>query len=461
MNYQELAKNILSYVGNSDNVDSVTHCATRLRFHLNDEQKVNEESLKKLKGVLGLARGGGQFQVIIGQDVSHVYDELNLLLEEKGERDNSSSKSTGDKKSWVSTILDTISGIFTPILPAITGAAMMKTLLILLTLTNVLTTESQTYLVLSFVGDVTFYFLPIFLAYSAAQNFKMNPYIAMMLGGILLHPTFVGMVAEGTPVKLFGFLPVTLAQYSSTVIPIILTVWIGSYVERFADKVSPKSIRFFLKPFLVLLIMTPITLSVVAPSGFIVGEWLGMGITAIQNHALWLLPFIFGIFSPVFIMTGMHYAVTIPLVLQSIADNGFDMLGIGYLVANVAQAGAVFAVARLTKNTDFKALANSSGVTALLGISEPAIYGVNLKLKKPFIAVMIAGGIGGLITGIAGVKRMSFAPTGITTLPIFIDPGNMWNFIFAIVGSIASFVIAFMLTTFIVSRDEAIMKEIN
>ncbi len=357
------------------------------------------------------------------------------------------------RESLISRLLGTISGIFTPILPAITGAAMLKTLLIILTMTHVLSKETQTYAILNFVSDAAFYFLPVMLAFSAASKFKMNSMMAVSLGGVLLHPNFIAMVEAKDPVYFMG-LPVSLVSYGSSVIPIILVVWVASYVERFADRFTPKSVRFFMKPLITLLVMAPVALVLIAPLGNIVGSYVAVGINFLNNHLEWVLPLIFGIFGPVFIMMGMHYAVTIPIVIQSITTYGFDMIGAGFLVANIAQGAAAFAVARQVKNDpDFKVLANSSAFTALLGVTEPALYGVNLKLKKPFYAVLIAGGIGGLFVGLMGVKRMALAPTGLLTLPVFADPNHMMNIVYAIIGACISFVLSYVLTTILLKRS--------
>ena len=459
MNYKILAKEILTNIGGKDNIKSFTHCATRLRFNLIDESKFNQDSLKKVSGVIGTVMSGGQSQVIIGTDVSHVYDELKLLIPDNNE--NLHKKDIIEEKSKISMILDTISGIFTPILPAITGASMIKVIVILLSMTGILKEGTQTYKILTFVGDTPFYFLPIMLSYSAAVKFKMNPMMGLVLGLMLIHPTYIDMVNIGDPVKLFKILPITLTKYTSTVIPIILIIWVASYVEKFADKISPKSVRFFLKPLITLLIMIPLAFVFVGPLGTIVGSWLESILNVMQIQVPWSLPIIFGILAPIFIMFGMHYVVTIPLVMTAININGFDMLGPGFLVSNMGQAGAALAISLLAKNVDFKAMSLSSGLTALLGVTEPAMYGVNLRLKKPFIAALIGGGTGGLICGLSGVKRIVFGPTGLTTLPIFIDPNNPMNIVFTIIGVIASFAMSFGITYYISKKDVKMMNEIS
>lgn len=460
MNYQQLAKDIIERIGGLNNIKDVTHCATRLRFTLNTMDPVDKTTLSALPGVLGAVESSGQFQVILGQQVGHVFSAITQLkntMNPAGFAVDSpsvaiNSSTLKKKENGISSLLGIISGIFTPILPAISGAAMIKTLLIVLVMLGVMDKTSQTSMVLNFAADTTFYFLPIMLAYTAAMKFSMNPFVAMTLGGMLLHPTFTALVASHTPISFLN-VPVSLVHYGSTVIPIILVVWIASWAEKLAEKLSPGAILFFMKPFLTLLIMVPLALTVIAPFGDYIGKALGVGISYVNDHCIWLLPFIMAVFSPIFIMTGMHYAVTMPITFQSLATNGFDMIGAGFLVSNIAQGAAALAAARFATDRDFKALANGAGFTALLGITEPALYGVNLKLKKPFYAVLLAGGIGGLFVGIMGVKRMTLAPTGLTTLPVFIDPGNSMNIVYAIMGAAISFCAAYLLTTVLMKYE--------
>lgn len=269
MDYKKLGQDILAQVGGKENVQSLTHCATRLRFVLNDTSKANVEQIKAIKGVVGVANSGGQFQVIIGSDVARVYQPIREILGEQEDQNHSTDQKPLDK------ILAIISGIFTPILPVITAAGMIKAVLSLLVVFKVVTTEDQNYQILNFIGDAGFYFLPIFLGATAAKQFKTNQYLGMLMGAILLHPTFVAMVAavkeSGDTIHLFS-LPFTATSYSSTVIPIILAVWFMSYVERFADKISPKAIKFFSVPLIVTLVTSVVTFTVLGPAGAIVGQ---------------------------------------------------------------------------------------------------------------------------------------------------------------------------------------------
>lgn len=283
MNYKNLAKEILVNVGGEENIKSYTHCATRLRFNLNDASKFDEDVLKKINGVMGTIVSGGQYQVIIGTDVKNAFDELTLLLKDV-KQDAVSEEVFDEDKSKFSKVLDTISGIFTPILPAITGAAMIKVMIILLVMVGILKEGSQTHTILTFVGDTPFYFLPIMLSYSAAVKFKMSPMMGMLLGLMMIHPTYIGLVSAQEAVSFIG-IPVTLATYTSTVIPVILIVWVASYVEKFADKITPKAIRFFLKPLITLLIMIPLAFCVVGPLGTIIGTGFEAVLSTIQTQA--------------------------------------------------------------------------------------------------------------------------------------------------------------------------------
>ena len=273
MNYENLAKSILEKIGGKENVSNLTHCATRLRFNLKDNSKAKTSEIKNINGVMGVVDKGGQYQVIIGNDVNHVYKEV-VKIANLDTMSSNASEEVDDRKP-IAKVIDTITGIFTPILPAITAAGMMKAVLALLTAFKLVTTDSQSYQIVNFMADAAFYFLPILLANSAAKKFKCNQYLAMMLGGMLLHPTFVTMVntakEAGTSISVFG-LPISLASYSSSVLPIILGVWFMSYVEPIADKVSPKAIKFFTKPLITAVVTGIVLLVVIGPLGYIISD---------------------------------------------------------------------------------------------------------------------------------------------------------------------------------------------
>ena len=443
MNYENLAKEILKNVGGQENVSNLTHCATRLRFNLKDVSKANTETIKKTKGVMGVVDKGGQYQVIIGNDVNHVYKEIMKIANIEG---NSESKEVDDRKT-VAKVIDTITGIFTPILPAITAAGMMKAVLALLTAFKLISTDSQSYQIFNFMADAAFYFLPIFLANSAAKKFKCNPYLAMMLGGILLHPTFVTMVnaakETGEPLAIFG-LPITLASYSSSVLPIILGVWFMSYVEPIADKISPKAIKFFTKPLITAVVSGIVILVVIGPIGYIVSDKVGLGIKTLESYASWLVPTLLGGLTPLLVMTGTHYGL-IPIGINNRMTMGYDtIIYPGMLASNVSQGGAALAVAIKSKNKEIKQLASSAGITAVCGITEPALYGVNLRFKTPLYASMIGGAAGGLFLGLFRVSNYSGGSPGFLTLPSYIGGESMMNFVYACIGAVISVVVAFV-----------------
>lgn len=451
MNYAELAKQILEKVGGKENVAFLTHCATRLRFTLKDETKADMDALKKTKGVMGVVNKGGQFQVIIGSDVASVYKPLTELGNFADGNDN---KNDGEKKGKLVQVFDTIAGIFTPIIPAITGAGMIKCVLALLVSFNLIDTSSQTYYILNFMGDAAFYFLPFLLANSAAKKFKCNAYLAMTIAGVLLHPNFAALKTAGDPVSFLG-LPVTLAGYSSSVIPIILGVWFMSFVEPIADKVSPKVVKFFTKPLITILVTAPVLLIVLGPLGTILGDGIASAIAFLDSYASWLVPFVVGTFSPLLVMTGMHYGL-IPIGINNVATAGFDtVVGPGMLASNIAQGGAALCVALKSKNKDLKQLAGSSGLTAVCGITEPAMYGVNLALKKPLYAAMIGGGVSGLYLGITGVGRFVSGSPGLLALPGYIGGEGSANIVNACIGAVIAFVVSFV-AAWIIGFDDPV-----
>ena len=267
MDYKQLASQILAAVGGKENIQSLVHCATRLRFQLADSAKFDTDTLKKTKGVMGAMYTGGQYQVIIGPDVNHVYDELIVLTGLSGGTVDTveTADLKGAKPKLMEHIMDTISSLFTPAIAAITGAAMVKVVLVLLTMAGLMDSSGTTYKLFSIAGDAPFYFLPLMLAYTSSKRFGVDPMLGMTLGFMMVHPNYTALVAAKEPVSMFGFLPVTLATYTSTVIPVIMVIYVASWVQKFADKVSPKVIKFFFRPMLTLLIMTPLVYCVVGP----------------------------------------------------------------------------------------------------------------------------------------------------------------------------------------------------
>jgi beta-glucoside PTS system EIICBA component len=459
MNYQDLAKVIIDKVGGEENVKSLTHCATRLRFNLKDDQKPDEKTLKSTPGIMGVVNKGGQYQVIIGSDVGNVYKEIITQTNIA----NDEAKSEGeDKRSAFAKVIDTITGIFTPILPAITAAGMLKAVLSILVVFKVLTTESQSYQIINFMADAAFYFLPILLAVSSAQKFKANPFLAMMVGGILLHPNFVAMVniakEGGEAIKLMG-LPISAVSYSSSVIPIILSVWFMSYIEPLADKVSPKAIKFFSKPMITIFIVGTASLVVLGPIGYLISDAISNGITALESVSPWIVPLLVGTFSPLLVATGTHYGL-VPIGINNRMTTGYDtVIYPGMLASNVSQGAAAIGVGVKSKDSSIKQLAYSAGLTGLFGITEPALYGVNLRFKTPLYAAMIGGAAGGLFMGICRVRNFSGGSPGLLTLPSYIGDNTLSFFYYACIGAAISIVVTFIATLILYKDPVAEEKE--
>lgn len=456
MSYQDLAKEILSQVGGKENIQQLTHCATRLRFVLNDNSKANTDALKKTKGVVGVAEAGGQYQVIIGSDVQSVYRPL---MELTGLKEDASANADEPHKSPLEKVLAVISGIFTPILPIITAAGMIKAVLSILVVFKIVTTKDQNYQVLNFIGDAGFYFLPVFLGGTAAKQFKANTYLGMLMGATLLHPTFTAMVANfketGAGIELFG-IPFSPVGYSSTVIPVILGVWFMSYVERFADRISPKAIKFFSVPLITALITSIVMFSALGPIGSIIGQYLGDFFRWLEEFGPWVVPTVVGIFSPFLVMTGTHYGL-VSIGINNRMTLGYDtVVQPGMLASNVAQGGAALAISFKTKDTDKKALATSAGITAVCGITEPALYGVTLQNRAAMIGTMVAGGVAGFFLGIMNARNFTGGSPGLLTIMAYVGENTFYYLYVAIAGLVMSVVLSFIVTYFLYKDDEGV-----
>ena len=460
MNYEKLANEILELIGGKENVISLTHCATRLRFNLKNNTLAQTKKIESLNGVLGVAENGGQYQIIIGNDVNNVYKPIANLCDLKEE-----APKEKDDKSIGAKVIDTITGIFTPILPAITAAGMIKAVLALLIAFKLIETTSSTYMVINFMADAAFYFLPFLLAASAAKKFGCNQYLAMMLAGMFLHPTFVQMVGQaketGQAIEVFG-LPMYNATYSSSVIPIILTVWVMSYIEPVADKYSIKAIKFFMKPLIIALVAGFLGLYVFGPIGYIVASWIAFIINALNTYVGWLVPMLLGGLFPIFVMSGTHYGL-IPIGINNRLTTGFDyVIYPANLASNIAQGAATFGVAFKTKQDDLKQLATSAGITAVCGITEPALYGVNMKNRSALIAAIIGGASGGLFMGILSVRNYAGGSPGLLTLPGYIGDRGFYDIMYAAIGALIAFVISFAISyiTYKDPVDEEVQEEV-
>ena len=454
MSYKDLAAKILDNVGGKGNVKGVVHCATRLRFTLKDDGKANTDILKKTQGVLSVINAGGQYQIVIGPDVPQVYQEVIALggFEAAAPIDDPDAEKE-DNRSKLSKVLEGIASIFQPIIPAITGAGLLKAVMAVLSTFGVLKSGTQTYIILNAMADAAFYFLPMLLAISAARKFKCNQGTAMALAGLLVYPAFIELLKGEEAVRFLSFLPVTKASYTSSVIPIILGVWFMSVVEHFVQKVSPKSIKFFAVPLASLFIGGTVTIVVLGPIGAWVSNLVNVFFKWLNSIAPWIVPTLVGVANPLLVMTGTHYGL-IPIGTQNLATAKWDtVVGPGMLASNVAQGAAGLAVALRSKNPDTKQQASSAGFTGILGITEPVLYGVNMRFTFPLYAAMIGGGIGGLFLGITRVARFAAGSPGLLVLPVYIPTEEviplgytMSNFFCAIIGVIIAMVVAFVVS---------------
>lgn len=461
MDYANLAARILKEIGGPQNVQSIAHCATRLRFVLKDESVANTEKLKNTSGILGVVQSGGQYQIIIGSEVGKVYDPINKACDQN--LGVTTDDTPNEKQNLLNRFISMISGVFAPVLPAISAAGMLKAVLALLVTFKWVSPTSQSYEIINFMADAAFYFLPVLLTNSAAKRFKCNSYLAMMLAGILLHPTFISLVTtakeKGDMLHLFG-VPIYNATYSSTVIPIILAVWVMSYVERFAEKISPKMLKMFLVPLITVMVSGSLVLVILGPIGYIVGNWIATGILFLEGTVGWLLPIILGALFPLLVLTGTHYGL-VPIGANNVMSLGYDSLvGPPNLASNIAQGGAALAVAIKTKQSEIKQLAYTSGITAVCGITEPALYGINVRFKTPLYAAMVGGAAGGAVIGIFGVRRFATGSPGLMTLPVYIGENGMSNFMYACLAAVVAFVVSFIVS-FVLYQEKQLTDDIQ
>lgn len=455
---RKIAEEILAAVGGSENIVSVTHCMTRLRFVLKDQSIPNKKKLESIKGVMGTNIAGGQYQVIIGNSVGNVYKEL---IEISGVIDTTAdfkADQVKEKVNPVVTALDFIAGCMTPLFTAIIAGGLIKVLLVIFgpTLLGVLSSESDTYILMNALGDAPFYFLPILVAFTASKKLNCNSFLAVMVSSILIYPDVITLLESEQATHLFGVIPVVHGSYASSIIPAMLSTILLKYVEILVDKIVPDWSKNFLKPLLIVLITAPITLCALAPLGLMVGNGLQFVINGIYGFAPWLAMLLFSAFMPFIVMTGMHWAF-VPACLLGLANPGYDLLLLpAMLASNTAQAGATFGVAAKTKDKELREMAIPAGISALLaGVTEPAMYGITLRLKKPMIAACIASGIGGLITGIVTLKAYAFATPCLTAIVQFIAPDGGNNIICAVIVFVVSLVVSFVLSFIMTKNDES------
>lgn len=446
MKHEDIAKQIIKDVGGAENINNAWHCMTRLRFNLKDEKKVDYAALDKIPKVVGTKYQSDQLQVVIGTDVA---DYFAPLAKELGLDENSQQGDT-EKKGAVSLFMDTVSGVFGPIVPAIAGAGMIKGLMAGLVALNVISNQTDTYLVIDMIASGVFTFLPFFVAASAARIFKTNQYLAIAIAATLQFPTMTNAVAEGSisAFKLFGLVPVPVFNYAGTVIPIIFAVLALSYIYRWVDKVLPQVLRTVFTPTISLFVAGLVTLTVIGPISIHLGNLLADGVAGLFTISPVLAGVVVGAIRPIAIFTGLHHAMT-PIALQNFANQGYDMLMPMMFMANMAITGATAAIYTKVKTKEEKSIVLSSAVSGILGITEPALFGILSKYKKAFIAATIGSSVASAFISFFGVRIYGYILSSIFSLPAYIGQ----YFIFAVLGIIIALVLSFVLTYMLVPKE--------
>lgn len=460
--YEALGKRIVELVGGDANIEALHHCQTRLRFKLVDEGKADKDALTALDGVLQVVASGGMYQVVIGMHVAEVYEECIKYISAKEASASPAApaaaedKNAGDEKK--ETILNRatsfISSAFAPIIAALAGAGMVKALLAVLVAFHIVDTSNQTYIVINMISDATFTFLPVLLAYTVAQKLKCNPILAAVVAAILVHPTWASLIAGEGAVQLFGFLPLYKVSYTSSVIPIILILLVQAPLEKWLNKVIPASVRLVFVPMIVFLVMGVLGLTILGPIGAIIGNGLSFAFRWLGEHASWAPPLIVGATFPIQVMFGIHHGIA-PVGTMSLMQLGFDAIwGPGVVCSNIAQGVAALTDTFVSKDQKSRQVSLSTGITALMGVTEPVLYGVNLPKKYPLIAAMIGGAAGGLFAGITGTRRYAVGSSGIPAVVMYIGDNTLQFFYQIIIALVITAVVTAIATVILAKRAQ-------
>ncbi|EAD2920074.1 PTS beta-glucoside transporter subunit IIBCA [Listeria monocytogenes] len=453
MNNSDLAKEVVKLVGGKENILSVIHCVTRLRFKLRDENLAETEKIKALKGVMTVVKSGGQYQVVIGDHVSYVYDEVIRVLGIKPD-DALQDNPEQEHKSIFNKFVELISGIFMPVLGLLAASGILKGFLTAAVTMGLINTSAGVYEVLYAASDALFYFMPIILGFSAGKVFKTNQYLSAAVGAALVYPTLVDMYSNGTHLT-FLHIPVILMNYTMSVIPVILAIYFMSKLEKVLVKFIPKSLQLIFVPLLLLLIVVPVSLIIIGPVSTYASQLLAKGALGLYS----LSPMIAGFFLAgvwqVAVMFGLHWAF-IPIFINNISVLGYDPINAMLYCTVFAQTGAVMAVMLKTRNQELRSLSITATISGFLGITEPAIYGVNLPYKKPFIMACVGSAFGGAIAGMSAAKMFGgFASGGIFGIPMFINPDGIgWDFWGFLISLVVAFSVALILTYFFGFKDK-------
>lgn len=454
IDYRITARELVKELGGNDNILNVTHCATRLRFILKNESGIDSEKVKKISGVITVVQAGGQYQVVIG---NHVKDAFGFVMELVTVDETQKEAGSGNKVGVFSRIIDIISSIFAPFLYTLAACGILQGILGIFVALGAIDTAGGTYQILNFISWTAFTFLPVLIAATAAKKFGMNIYTALVIACALVCPDYIKMVNAGDPVYFLG-MRVQLLSYTSSVIPIILTIWVASYVQKFFDKYLPIVVRNLFSPMFTITIMVPLTLLAFGP----IGNTVGGAIAGAYNFLYDLSPIVAGIvvggFWEVLVIFGVHWGIT-PVTVGNYAALGYDTFTGLQASAVFAQAGATLGVFLKTKDKDMKGISASAAVTGLFGITEPAIYGVNLRLKKPMICGCIAGAIGGAVAGGFHAVSWGYNMPGIATIPAYFKAGYMGQFLGFLLSILISFILGAVFTWVAGFKEEVTATE--
>lgn len=449
MERQDLINKILTGVGGSNNIAQAEHCMTRLRLTLKNSQLIHKDKLETIDGILGTVINDNKVQIVIGPQVASIYNDfiasagLQALEVIDENLDTEIYENSNKSKNFFSLFFETVAGIFNPIVPALAGAGLVRAILTILVLLG-LNNKGNTYTVINTIAGSIFVFLPFLLASSSAQVFKMNRYVALTIAAAFMAPQWASLLADGTTSYSFLGIPYTLVNYQSSVLPIIFAVWFASYVEKALEKVIPNALKIIFIPALTLLIATPIALMTIGP----VTNWIGLRIadifTVLFEKGGVIAGIIYGGIYSSMVVLGIHHGM-VPVLVQGITTAGFNYISPTSGAANMAQAGSAFGVWLKAKNKKTKTVAGSATIAAITGVTEPAIYGINFKYKKPFIAAAIGGAIGGGFASLLGLKAYAMGGPSFLNFPMFIgdNPNNMW---LVMLSFAISFIIAAIIT---------------
>lgn len=445
--FKQLALDIVARVGGEENVVSLTHCVTRLRFVLKDESKADTAALNQTKGVIKVIQAGGQYQVVIGNDVGDVYDAVlaNTKVKAAGEEaaPSGANAAPGKKKSVLGEgFVSVVSGIFMPFMGAMTGAGLLKGFLVLFVTLGVLSKDSTTYTILYAAGDGVFYFLPFFLAFTAAKTFGAKPFVTMAIAAAMVYPNIVSL--NGAEGVVFLGIPVQMISYTSSVLPIIAACFVQAQFEKVLYKYIPKLVSGMLVPVITMVVLIPLTFLVVGPVTNAIGSLLSTAVLAAMDFCPPVAGFLMAALWPVMIIFGVHWAF-VPIALNNMMTLGYDSILPLTVGCNFGIAAATLAILFKTRNTELKETTTSASISALIGgVTEPAVYGVLMRFKKPMVIVCLVNGIGGALCAMFHVVRDTQISVNLLTMPAIYAVYGIWGIVAIVISFVGSFVLTWM-----------------